>query len=498
MTLWMLWTIAVAVTVGASCVVIERALSTRGRPGRWVWLSALGAVFGLSGWAALRPTRAFVVSDLPVSASSGAPSMAASGGVDRWAWLRAGFESALGWADVVAPWVWVVWTGVALLALGAGLFVLRRRAGRWVRAELDGEEVALSEDFGPALVGVWRPTIVLPRWILALHPRERRLALRHEVEHRDARDTILLSIGALAAAVMPWNPAVWFISKRLRQAVEVDCDRRVLESGTSPAEYGSLLIELSAASPRSGLSVAAMTQPASLLERRLTMMTKKTKGSSLFGATGAFLVAALVLVAACDTPPPSMTAPETDAALEGAAAVVAEPLGGLVSAEGAPLIYIDGIRVERSEGADVLGSLDPDEIDRIEIVKGAAAIANFGEEATSGVVQIFLKTEPGNEPVTLREMEPTGDAGESGVLYEIREPGGERVFETGREIALGSDVRLRQPATLSAAKLFVDGKQVSSIDDIRPEDVERMDVVGGEEGDEIHVILKSSARSGGS
>jgi len=50
---------------------------------------------------------------------------------------------------------------------------------------------------------------------------------------------------------------------------------------------------------------------------------------------------------------------------------------------------------------------------------------------------------------------------------------------------------------MSNAKMFVDGERVSSLEDIHPEDVERMDVIVGGAGDEIQVTLKRSASSGG-
>jgi len=50
---------------------------------------------------------------------------------------------------------------------------------------------------------------------------------------------------------------------------------------------------------------------------------------------------------------------------------------------------------------------------------------------------------------------------------------------------------------MSNAKMFVDGERVSSLEDIHPEDVERMDVIVGGDGDEIQVTLKRSASSGG-
>ena len=52
-----------------------------------------------------------------------------------------------------------------------------------------------------------------------------------------------------------------------------------------------------------------------------------------------------------------------------------------------PLVYVDGVRVETS----FIESLNPDDIERIEVVKGEAAVALHGEEASSGVIQISLK-----------------------------------------------------------------------------------------------------------
>ena len=65
-----------------------------------------------------------------------------------------------------------------------------------------------------------------------------------------------------------------------------------------------------------------------------------------------------------------------------------------------PLIYIDGVRMENSpllpsdEAAASPGALDainPEDIDRIEIVKGPAATTLYGTEAAGGVIQIFTK-----------------------------------------------------------------------------------------------------------
>jgi TonB-dependent SusC/RagA subfamily outer membrane receptor len=65
-----------------------------------------------------------------------------------------------------------------------------------------------------------------------------------------------------------------------------------------------------------------------------------------------------------------------------------------------PLIFVDGVRVNNSTADGVwtggsswtgLDDINPNDIERVEIVKGAAAASLYGTEASAGVVQIFTK-----------------------------------------------------------------------------------------------------------
>ena len=73
-----------------------------------------------------------------------------------------------------------------------------------------------------------------------------------------------------------------------------------------------------------------------------------------------------------------------------------------------PLVYIDGVKVDTRQaewngmgtsccsfsggaGTDRLSDLNPNDIERIEVIKGAAAGTLYGTEATNGVIQIFTK-----------------------------------------------------------------------------------------------------------
>jgi TonB-dependent SusC/RagA subfamily outer membrane receptor len=79
-----------------------------------------------------------------------------------------------------------------------------------------------------------------------------------------------------------------------------------------------------------------------------------------------------------------------------------------------PLIYVDGVRLVQSlptdEGSQqvttALNLLNPDDIDRIEVIKGAAATTLYGTEANSGVIQIFTKR--GREGPAVWSFQATG------------------------------------------------------------------------------------------
>jgi TonB-dependent starch-binding outer membrane protein SusC len=57
-----------------------------------------------------------------------------------------------------------------------------------------------------------------------------------------------------------------------------------------------------------------------------------------------------------------------------------------------PIVFIDGIRVNSGGGqTSRLEDVDPESIERIEVLKGAAAATLYGTEASNGVIQIFTK-----------------------------------------------------------------------------------------------------------
>ena len=424
MTIWMVWATAITALLGLAALIGERALRISGRQGRWAWAAAIGGALVLQVWSLLRPLRGSTgvgVDGFLGDALSGLPTRFVES-------IEAAAVSAPALLERLEPFALVAWlsaSAILLVGLLGGLFRLRREASRWTAGRVAGLEVLVSEDFGPALVGVWSPRIVVPRWALSLTPEALKMACVHEAQHRAARDTWLLFSGALLVALTPWNAALWWQVVRLRQAIELDCDRRVLDTDFSKSSYGALLLELGAHPRGVAASVAALAQPTSLLERRLTMMMTDVKRVGPIRMAGVLTTVALLAFAACETPPPTAT-PSSDPGAASAQArgisertpnseaVVVDRVRGIrgqgsaitirgipsipsTESDGQPLVYVDGIRINYAETSTVLDQLTPSEIESIEVIKGEAAEALFGSEASGGVIQIVTKAEPSDQ-----------------------------------------------------------------------------------------------------
>lgn len=394
MSAWMVYAAVVGGLFGVAAAALEWVTRSAGRCGRWLWAAAMAASLGVPLVAPLRDAT-------PATVPAGASAIDAAGAVLS----REAVSVLRRVADVVDPWLAPFWLVASLTlagALVAGLARLRGRTRGWPEAVVGERSVLLSTGFGPAVVGVLRPRIVLPGWMLSADAGALAMALLHEEEHRRAGDVRLLFAAAAAVVIAPWNPALWWQLRRLRAAVELDCDARVLARGAGRAAYGSLLLDLAAGARPAPLPFAALSTHTTLLERRLRMITRGPKRIGRLTAAAACALAIGAVGLACDAAPPTEPAAEaglTETVPPGPAATVAPAAEGAAEAKGrivrlsdegdtAPLIFVDGVRMG---GADALSDLAPEAIERIEVLKGAAARGLYGEEAAAGVINVFLK-----------------------------------------------------------------------------------------------------------
>lgn len=301
MITWALYAIAIAAALGLAALAAERALGLYRRPTRWVWVAAMAGSLAV-------PTVLLVV---PRAAPTGAadirPSVAIEGPfvgpvADRIT------EASSGWPDL-GPWLLGAWGAATLLLFvffARSAWRLRRARREWLPAEVAGETVLESDSLGPAVVGVVRTRIAIPRWIRDLDEDLQRLVVAHERAHQAAADPLLLWLGLAVCVAVPWCAPLWWQLRRLRLAIEVDCDRRVLAGGASLARYGSLLLEVGRRSGGRPFALVGLFEPRSFLERRIRVMTANTPGDRLLRTAGALLVVLLVGIVAARAPvPPS-------------------------------------------------------------------------------------------------------------------------------------------------------------------------------------------------
>jgi len=303
---WMLYCVGIGLAFMVVGHAVERGLHLVGRPTRWAWIIALAGSYAIPVAAWLRP-EAFATFAVPVPAaveSSGRPSLSTTLTTSTIVHQPSRRPFSLTDLDTPLRWGWGLASIALVLVLGVATTRLVSMQHRWRRAAVDGRHVLVSPNVGPAVVGVWSPRVVLPEWALQLPERERELMLVHEEQHVRAADPALIAMGFALVLLAPWNVALWWQWRRLRLAVEMDCDARVLSQGRSAPAYGELLFRVGRRRSPQMVGIAAFGEPASFLESRIRRMLGRTPKWRWAGAVAALVVATGAMVGACETPRP--------------------------------------------------------------------------------------------------------------------------------------------------------------------------------------------------
>lgn len=289
---WWLYASAVGALLAAAAWTGERAVWARRRASRAIWALALVAAVALPLAAELLGTGRSAPARIVAEALGGrlAPVADVASGLSR---------AALPWL----PWAWAI-TSLALVAAAALGELCWRRGGYRIPARVCGVEVSLSPTEGPALLGLWRPRVLLPAWILSVSREERRLAVAHELNHARSGDLLLLWGAYLIVCMIPWNPAAWWMFHRLQRAVEIDCDRRVLATRCDRHAYGRLLVRAAAMRSLHPFVSVGLLRRRSLVRDRMLRVVLEQRGrgrASRLPILGA--LACLTAIAA--VPPPA-------------------------------------------------------------------------------------------------------------------------------------------------------------------------------------------------
>ncbi len=119
----------------------------------------------------------------------------------------------------------------------------------------------------PSVIGFFTPKILIPAWLFdQLTAVELNHIVLHELEHLRRRDDWLNLFQKVGLVLLPLNPALFWIDRRLSTERELACDDGVLERTNRPRAYAASL--------------------ASIAERRLDVRRHRRLGALALAATG--------------------------------------------------------------------------------------------------------------------------------------------------------------------------------------------------------------------
>jgi len=187
-------------------------------------------------------------------------------------------------------------------------------SGSWMAALLKASETIgsrrcprLGELDGlatPAVIGVLRPTVLLPRGWLARSPTRRdEHALLHELAHVKRGDLWRDELWALLRAILWFHPLAWIAVGRLHALGEFQCDQTVARAlgGDAPAYRDTLVLAARPllTRPAPGGLRAFLSSPSSIVVRIELLERAATRPLALVRCVS---VGVAVVLAACVLP----------------------------------------------------------------------------------------------------------------------------------------------------------------------------------------------------
>jgi len=306
MLAWLMYVITVSVLLSLAAFVGERTARMRRKPTRWIWMLAIVASLLLPSVMSSVSVQMPDMFTPKMSQNLHALREVTTQQLSPAYWIADSTGRTPQWRNydplLKSAWMLVsIAMTLVLAATGAMLFLRKRH---WPRRNIHGVELYVTPDVGPAVVGLLHSRIVVPSWVLQASPQQQAMVLAHEQSHLDAGDPQLFTLALCLLVAMPWNLPLWWQLRRLRRAIEVDCDARVLGRGHAVESYGETLIEVGERQSVFIGAVAAMSESTSFLEERIRIMVSKpTKWTGVIAAGFSLLSLAVAAVAVQVGPP---------------------------------------------------------------------------------------------------------------------------------------------------------------------------------------------------
>jgi uncharacterized protein (TIGR03435 family) len=225
-------------------------------------------------------------------------------------------HQSVDWQDRFLQWVVAAWfVGVMIfgLRLTGGCIVAARVRSMHVRPaptewqrRLDELRLRLRVSApvrllvsaivsAPAVVGWLRPVILMPVGALAGLPAEHIEAfLAHELAHIRRRDYLVNLVQSAAETLLFYHPAVWWISRQIREEREHCCDDAAVFVTGNATDYAQALLNLETCRPAH--QSLAMAASGGSLSRRISRLVGRREPNARPASTPTALAAGVLLV----------------------------------------------------------------------------------------------------------------------------------------------------------------------------------------------------------
>ena len=153
----------------------------------------------------------------------------------------------------------------------------------------------------PSVIGSLRPVILLPASTLTgMTPQQIEMVLAHELAHIRRHDFLVNLLQAVVETLMFYHPAVWWMSRKVREERENCCDDLAVAVCGNPIQYARALTRLEELRSAPSLLVAA--NGGSLLDRIRRIAGGRAESNAISARWAAALVTLTILIASVTIP----------------------------------------------------------------------------------------------------------------------------------------------------------------------------------------------------
>ena len=140
--------------------------------------------------------------------------------------------------------------------------------------------VVTSSPFGPAALGLFSSSVLLPAAIAGKPPSELEPILAHELIHIRRGDNIFGVLQLLAQILWWFHPLVWWANRNANRAIERCCDEETIANlGCEPAVYARCLLDvLELKQSLQAVYLSPGMRPAEVTAQRLEDIMKRANG----------------------------------------------------------------------------------------------------------------------------------------------------------------------------------------------------------------------------